>query len=349
MITTHFPGPQVKIGDCEYIYFGGTSYLGMASHPEFQAILFKALQRWGTAYGSSRNSNVKLSIYKEAEAYLSSLVGSESCLAISSGTMAGQLLMTYLDTQYQQFYHYPKTHPAIRHSKSQPLYIDDLLNPDLRSSKLETVVVCVDAIVSLDVEPVQFDFLDDIPVCKKVVLLIDESHSLGIVGSKGQGIFKSIAAHPRLKDKLMISSLSKALGCSGGMIAGSSSVLKAIQNHDLFVSASAANPAFLQALLWAKPLIDEQYIRLQEHLAFFFEDFVIHPLFKWHKNYPVIYCFHPDIYEFLKRHHILISNFKYPNYEEGMNRIVLSAHHSIEDLQSLKAALLLFQKENPSR
>ncbi len=67
MIVNEFPDRIITVDGVEYLYFGGTNYLGMSTNPEFQHILLESIKKWGTAYGSSRNSNVKLSIYETAE------------------------------------------------------------------------------------------------------------------------------------------------------------------------------------------------------------------------------------------------------------------------------------------
>lgn len=88
MTVDQFPDRTVEVDGKSFLYFGGTSYLGMATHPEFQKLLCESIQQWGTAYGSSRNSNIQLSIYQEAETLFSSLIGCESALFVSSGTLA---------------------------------------------------------------------------------------------------------------------------------------------------------------------------------------------------------------------------------------------------------------------
>ena len=70
MIVNEFPDRKILVDGVEYLYFGGTNYLGMSTNKDFQNILFESIKKWGTAYGSSRNSNIKLSIYETAEKLL---------------------------------------------------------------------------------------------------------------------------------------------------------------------------------------------------------------------------------------------------------------------------------------
>lgn len=344
MTVEQFPDRTIAIDGKAYLYFGGTSYLGMATHPEFQRILSKSIKIWGTAYGSSRNANIKLGIYQKAEDLFSRIVGAEAALTVSSGTMAGKLVIDYLAKSHSCFYHYPKTHPAILKSSSQPLFIDGQLHPKLLDSQEESVVITADALLSLEVKPTNFDFLDNISSSKIITLLIDESHSLGIIGERGEGVFKT-TNHQKITQKIMIASLTKAIGCSGGVIAGDYQLIEAIRNDDVFISASGMNPIFLQTFFDAQELLETQLKKSRQNLDHLFDDNDFGSQFKYDVNYPVIYCHSTTVFEYLKAKDIIITNFKYPNYDMAMNRIVITANHTKKDLDQLKEALISFQKK----
>ena len=344
MTVDQFPDRTIIEEGKEYLYFGGTSYLGMATHPEYQNLLCNSIKIWGTAYGSSRNSNIKLSIYQKAEALFAKNSGAEAALMVSSGTLAGRLVIDYLSKSHDCFYHYPKTHPAILKNSSLPLFEDGKLHPRLLNDRKEFIVIAADALLSLEVRPTNFDFLNDISHAKQITLLIDESHSLGIVGPNGEGVFKTIH-HSRLLQKIMISSLTKAYGCSGGVIAGDKKVIEMIQNDAVFISAAGMNPIFLQTFVDGQALIQNQLNKLRANLKFFYSDSPLPSLFKYDLEYPVIYSNSNFIFDYLKSKDMIITNFKYPNYDLLMNRIVITANHTKSDLNQLRSALMQFEKE----
>jgi 8-amino-7-oxononanoate synthase len=341
MTVEKFPDRTILIKGKRYLYFGGTSYLGMATHPHFQDLLYKSLKQWGTAYGSSRNSNIKLGIYQKAEALFADIVEAEAALTVSSGTLAGNLVIAHLAKSHDHFFHYPKTHPAILKSTSKPLFVDGKLDPQLTDGIEESIVIAADAILSLAVTPTNFNFLNDISASKRITLLVDESHSLGIVGEQGRGVFKTIT-HPNITQKIMISSLTKAYGCSGGIIAGSHKLIEAIKNDAVFISASGMNPIFLQTFYEAQNLFDQQLKKLRGNLRFLYTDVHLSEAFHFDPNYPVIYWHSDGVFEYLKSKNMIITNFKYPNYDTMMNRIVITANHTEADLEQLKSALRLF-------
>ncbi|MBJ7879754.1 aminotransferase class I/II-fold pyridoxal phosphate-dependent enzyme [Gelidibacter salicanalis] len=342
MTIEHFPDRTISVAGETYLYFGGTSYLGMATNPEFQNLLCDSIKIWGTAYGSSRNANIKLSIYKKAEDVLAKIIGADAALTVSSGTLAGKIVIDYLSKDHRKFYHYPKTHPAILKSSSVPLFVEGALHPDLTDTVEEAIVVTADALLSLAVEPTNFDFLNAISPSKRVTLLLDESHSLGVVGSRGDGVFKTVN-YPRLVQKIMISSLTKAYSCSGGVIAGNQQLINTIKNDAVFISAAGMNPIFLQTFVEAQELLQDQLQKLRANLQFLFGDTNLPSNFIYDADYPVIYSSSEGIFDYLKSKGIIITNFKYPNYDMLMNRIVITANHTKQDIKQLKSALLAFQ------
>ena len=338
MIVERFPDRTIHYKGNDYLYFGGTAYLGLPTNKSFQKTITESVIKWGSFYGSSRNSNIKLSVFERAENFFAEQIGTEASLTISSGTLAGKLVLDNLSKLKNTFYHYPKTHPAILNKSSLPLFIDGKLHPNLCNSISESIVITVDAVLALEVKPTSFEFLNEISSKKKTTLVVDESHSLGILGKNGEGIFKSIPSK-NLDRKIMVSSLGKALGLSGGIIASDKEFVDSLKEETLFVSSSCANAGYLEAYLQSQNLIKEQQQKLKDNLNFLFKGLKLKPTFKFNKNYPVIYCNEDNFYDILYKNNIIITNFKYPNYKGLMSRVVITANHTPEDLESLKRTL----------
>ncbi|MCH4552247.1 aminotransferase class I/II-fold pyridoxal phosphate-dependent enzyme [Aestuariibaculum lutulentum] len=338
MIIDCFPDRLISQNNETFLYFGGTSYLGMATLPAFQEQLFNSIKQWGTSYGSSRNANVKLAVYDEFETLFSKFIGAESALTVSSGMLAGRLVVEYFKKNKCSFFHYPNSHPAILDSSSQSVFENRFLHPDLTNAIKEDVIIVLDAVLSSEVYPTSFSFLEHISEAKQITLIIDESHSLGIVGPSGEGVFNTVE-YKNIHRKIMVSSLGKALGLSGGIIVSDTDFIEILKQENLFISSSAANPAYLDAFLKSKELYSQQMQKLKDNLKFFFSELQLSSKFKYDVNYPVIYCNDESVYKLLYDNGILIANFKYPNYEGLMSRIVITANHTREDLLRLKQVL----------
>jgi len=338
MTVENFPDRTITIKNQEYRYFGGTSYLGIATNTDFHKILFQNIKKWGTFYGSSRNSNIKLAVYNTFEAVFAKQLGAEASLAVSSGTLAGRLVIDYLSKSITSFYHYPKTHPSVLAPNSLPLFDNDTLHSSLLNNTTEEIVITVDAVLALEITPTSFAFLTEISASKKITLVIDESHSLGIVGKHGEGIFNTISTK-NLHQKIAVSSLGKALGLSGGIIAGNAQFIDLIKEESIFISASGANPAYLETYLQTQSIYTKQRGKLQHNLAFLYPKIRINKQLRFSQNYPVIYSNEPEIYTTLLAQHIVVTNFNYPTYKDTMHRIVITANHTENDLKALSLAL----------
>ncbi|MBE0424087.1 MAG: aminotransferase class I/II-fold pyridoxal phosphate-dependent enzyme [Lutibacter sp.] len=338
MIVDEFPDREIMVNGEKYLYFGGTSYLGMATNTEFQEIISESLKKWGSFYGSSRNANIKLAIYEKFENYFSCFLGAETALTVSSGTLAGKMVIDYLAKSKSTFFHYPKTHPAILAPNSLPLFIDNKLHPKLQDGVLEDIVITVDAILPLETAPVSFDFLNEISSQKKITLVLDESHSLGVIGKLGAGIYATIQSE-KLHKKIMIASLGKALGLSGGIISSDKEFIEQIRAEPIFVSSSGANPAYLEAYMKGLHVYEKQRQLLTKNLNYLAKILVPKQAFQFNKAYPVIYSNSDEIYKALLKEKIVFARFKYPTYENYMNRIVITANHIRADLEKLASVL----------
>jgi len=334
MIVDSFPDRVIIVNNREYLYFGGTSYLGIAAQLKFQNLISKNINKWGTFYGSSRDANVKLSVYNRTEKLFSKQIKSEAAVIVSSGTLAGKIATEYLSKTIKTSFYYPKTHPAVLMQNSLPLFVNNKLHPKLLNDIAESVIITADAMLALEVTPTSFDFVNKISPKKKITLILDESHSLGVTGNEGEGIFSSINRE-KFQRVVMIASLGKALGLSGGIIASDDDFINGLKKEPLFISSSGANPAYLEAYLQAQNIYKTQRKKLKSNLAFFKTNFNHTKNFKFNCNYPVVYCDDESISANLLKNNIVIASFKYPTYKKIINRIVITANHTKKDLEKL--------------
>ena len=337
MIVEKFPDRIIEIDQEQYLYFGGTAYLGLPTNKDFQDLVIKNILNWGTTYGSSRTANIKLKAYDEGEKFLASHISSESTVTISSGMLAGKLVIDLMKTQTDCFFHFNDTHNAIRIENSLPLFVNNKLNERLLDSKQEKIAILTDGVPSFETKPVDLSFLKQIPSHKEVTLILDESHSFGILGGNGAGIYSSIQ-YP-VKRKIMVSSLGKAFGLTGGVIAADFGFINEIKEMETFTSAAGMNPAFVQTLSDAAEIYTLQHIKLLENLKYLDSILIQNNNIKFDKNYPLIYLLSKELVKKLKNEKIIIASFKYTQNAEPLNRIVITANHLKEDLDKLAKVL----------
>ncbi|KDN56117.1 aminotransferase class I/II-fold pyridoxal phosphate-dependent enzyme [Flavobacterium seoulense] len=345
MKVNQFPDRVVKIDNEKYLYFGGTAYLGLPPNKKFQKILCKNIIQWGSAYGSSRNANIQLTAYEKGEKFLAEFIKSEAAITVSSGMLAGQLVINTLESETAIFYHFPDTHIAISKTASLPFFINNQINPRLLDDKPEKIAILTDAVATNSVTPVALSALEQISKYKEITLVIDESHSLGILGNNGCGIFSN-SNLSNIKRKIMIASLGKAMGLSGGVIASDIDFIKKIKQNNIFTASAGMNPAFVKTFADAELLYLKQHQKLQENLKYIDSKLLPNNNILFDKNYPVIYPKIDNINAVLTSNKIIITNFKYTSEEDYLNRIIITANHKKKDLDKIIKILNQYQNKD---
>jgi 7-keto-8-aminopelargonate synthetase-like enzyme len=338
MKVYQFPDRTIEIENQEFLYFGGTAYLGLATNKKFQKIINSNIIKWGTSYGSSRNANIQLIAYEIAENYLANLIQAEGTITVSSGSIAGKLVIEQLSKENVTFYHLPNHHNAIQAHKSYPVWTNNKLNSELLDNKKEKIVILTDAVPTSTIKTIDLSFINLISNQKEITLVIDESHSLGIIGKNGCGIYSKIE-YKNIKNKIMISSLGKGFGLTGGVIVGNIDFLNQIRTLGNFVSAAGMNPAFAISIPKTESIYKEQLSKLKDNLKYIDKHLNKNALVDFDSSYPIIYPKTNDAFEVLKSNKIIITYFKYPNEKGFLNRIVITANHQKKDLKKLISVL----------
>ncbi len=341
------PGRRMYLEGKAYLNFSGTAYLGMPSNPEFRSLLQKGLDLYPGHYGGSRRSDVGPAVYREAEDQLADWTGAPAVLTVSSGTLAAQLTVKGLEGA--DFYPAPGSHPAFS-GKGIPFSgtYEDWCNwitqaENTRDKRLNVLLVsAVDAIFAR-----KFDlaWLNALPPIRDWLLVIDDSHWLGVGGLHGWGSYAELQSRALPVELLVISSLGKALGVPGGLLLGEEDRLQQLAAHPFFGGASPMPPLFAYALKHAGPLYKVAKGMLLERQAALETSLEPSMSLQSFSGFPVWYCPDNRIAEALKEKGILISSFTYPGGNDPVvSRIVLSAHHSSSDILDLADNLRLISK-----
>ncbi|CAM2998299.1 aminotransferase class I/II-fold pyridoxal phosphate-dependent enzyme [Flavobacterium frigoris] len=342
MKINQFPDRIIEVEKENYLYFGGTAYLGMPANPEFQQLIVKNILRWGSAYGSSRNSNIQLTAYEKGEQFLTEYINADATVTVSSGMLAAKLVIEELTSHTDIFFSFPNNHTALKVPNSLPFFIENELNPRLLDDTNERITILTDAVASFQIKEVDLAAIDLIASNKEITLVIDESHSLGVLGNNGCGIFSTIH-HKNIKRKIMVASLGKAMGVTGGVIASDQSFIDQIRNNPSFVSSAGMSPALIEALAEAGRIYKSQHIKLKNNLKYIDSILVKNEAFAFNPAYPVIYPEVEGINELFNTNKIIVTNFKYPTGGKDLNRIIFTANHTEDDLNKIISILNQYQ------
>ncbi len=355
-ITNQLPSRIITTDQQEYLWFSGTSYLGMPHHQGFRENFVKSLSKYGMSWGSSRNNTIRLDIYEKGEIELAKFSKMPAALTTSSGMWAGQLAINYLQKPDTQFFYAPKTHPALWNAPN--LVLEDWekglsytewasnITSKVRKSKAQNIVICSDSVGSPYVETFDFQWVTNLPTDKNITILIDASHSLGVWENlindrvkirlrKNAKIFTAQPKHNNLK-VIVTASLNKAMGMTGGVIFAESNIISEIKQSPMFAGASPMMPSLLDAFVHSLDYFKEQHQKLSENITYFNSLISQNSFLDSIPNYPA-YCTNQEgIHEYLKENGIMTACFPYPTATDlPVTRLVISALHYKGDLGKL--------------
>jgi len=330
-------GRAIEVDRRSYLYFGGTAYLGIPKNKEFIAHYIQGIELYGLNNGTSRNNNVQLNIYNEAEAVAATRFGAEEALITSSGYLAAQMTVRHFSSWGVVLYA-PATHPA--------LWIDG--NPDISSDfskwASETVlkinehkerrwVIVTNALNNLFPEAYDFSFIKNIDKENEVILIIDDSHGLGVL-NEGKGCLSGV---PKLNNVsiIVLASMAKGLGVDAGLILGSHHLIQKLKQTNEFFGASPPAAAGLYAFIKSEAIYLRELKKLNELIAYFEKNLDLHA-YSHISGFPVYLSGVKSLSQKLLEAQVLISSFAYPDQNgELLNRIVLSSWHTMTDLDKL--------------
>ncbi|MBW8683241.1 hypothetical protein [Chitinophaga rhizophila] len=337
------PTGTITISGTDYLFFSGFSYLGLHSHPAFKELLKEGIDRYGTVFISSRIANTRLQLYEELEQRLAALLRQQTAASFPSGYLASQAAVQYAATQGILLYA-PNTHPALwtgNPAIPSETWADwavkttDKVNahPD------NTFVIVADGVNALTSTINDFSWLTAIR--RQVIVVIDDAHGIGIVSDDGSGIISRLPQHPAVR-YLLAASMAKAYSIQGGIVAGHTADITAVKKTALFTGATPMMPANAWAFLQSFSLHAAQRNILRQRIAYFEQltagrDELHNPF-----HLPIFVLKGGNgVEQYLLKHGIMISSFGYPDPDSPpVNRIIISAQHTVKDLEELSASLI---------
>jgi 7-keto-8-aminopelargonate synthetase-like enzyme len=133
----------------------------------------------------------------------------------------------------------------------------DRLLTELRG-EYRRVLIAIEGVYSMDGDIPDLPRFIEIKKRHKAFLMIDEAHSVGVLGRRGRGIGEFYDVHPADVD-IWMGTLSKALGSSGGYVAGNKELIEYLKyTAPGFVFSCGISPSATAAALAAIQLLEEE-------------------------------------------------------------------------------------------
>ena len=263
------------VGDRELKAFCSNDYLGLANHPE----LIKALAQGGEKYGVGSGASHLISGHSAAHELLENKLASfqerhipqARTLFFSTGYLANLAAITGLirlappngASIYSAKLNHASLIDGVRLASAQShasvslfdhANLTSLVNQIKQDSKPLKLIV-TDGVFSMDGDLAPVKELLTIAEQYDALLLVDDAHGFGVLGSQGHGILEQENIHS--ERIIYIGTLGKAAGVSGAFVCAQDSFIEwLIQKGRPYIYSTATPPAIAHALLKSLEIIE---------------------------------------------------------------------------------------------
>lgn len=267
-------GATSHIGGREFINFSSYNYLGLSGHPEVNQAAKDAIDHYGTSASASRLVAGERPIQRELEQALAAVYGVEDSIVFVSGHATNVSTIGYLFGPKDLVLHDSLIHNSVLQgielsgAARRPFAHNDLtaLDQILAESRgrFERVLIVVEGHYSMDGDIPDLPALIDIKRRHQAFLMVDEAHSLGVLGASGKGLHEHYGVDGRDVD-IWMGTLSKTLAGCGGYIAGERALVEHLKYAAPgFVYSVGIAPSLAAASLAALRVMQKQPERVQK-------------------------------------------------------------------------------------
>ena len=250
-----------KLNFCTY------SYLGLLGHPHIEEAAKAAIERYGTGTHGVRLLGGNLELHEALETRIAAFFERETAITFSSGFMTNLAVIAALVGKGDHVLSDKRNHASIvdgcRLSGAEVTKFEhnDMADLERHLQRLpdeSRKLVVVDAVFSMDGDIAPLDALIALrDSYSNTLLMVDEAHSLGVLGDRGRGIEEHFGCSGQID--VLMGTLSKTIPAQGGYIAGSRELITFLRfNARGFVFSAALPPATAAAALAALDVIESE-------------------------------------------------------------------------------------------
>jgi len=274
-------GAWLMVDGKNVLNFCSNNYLGLANHPHLVEAAKTAIERYGVGPAAVRTIAGTLDLHLELERRLATFKGVDAAITFQSGFTANLATIPALVGKEDVIFSDELNHASIidgsrlsgarivRYTHNNAADLDQKIRDN--QGTFRRALVITDGVFSMDGDIAPLDKLYEVSNAHDLMLMVDDAHGEGVMGTGGRGIVDHFHLHGKVD--VEIGTLSKAFGAVGGVVAGKSVVVEWLRQRGrpfLFSSAmtaadTAACIAGLDILEQSTELVD----RLWENARYF--------------------------------------------------------------------------------
>lgn len=266
----------------EYLNFSTYDYLDLNAHPEITRAITRTAENFGTSAGASRLVGGERPQHRALEKAFADLYEVDDAIVYVSGHATNVSTLGFLFGAKDAIFHDGLAHNSLiqgallsgaarysyNHNDCDSL--EEMLKKHRHEHKYAVIVT--EGLFSMDGNIPDLPRLIELKKKYGCMLMVDEAHSLGVLGKTGRGVREYFGINPKDVD-LWMSTLSKAMCGCGGFIAGSSDVVRFLKyGSPGFVFSVGMPPVIAAACHTALDLMlkEPQRVHKLQHISQFF-------------------------------------------------------------------------------
>jgi 8-amino-7-oxononanoate synthase len=265
-------GGRALVNGREMGMYASYSYLGLIGHPRINKAAQDAIAQYGTGTHGVRMLAGTLPLHQELEETIAQFKGAEAAVTYTSGYVTNLTVISSLLSRGDYVISDKLNHASIvdgcmmSGAKMLRFKHNDMEQLETRLKQVESGVaklVVTDAVFSMDGDIIDLPTVAGL--CQKygAWLMVDEAHSLGVLGETGRGIEEHFGMHNVIDIKM--GTLSKTIPSVGGYVAGNADLIKYLRHTSrAYIFSAALPPAQAAAAMESFRVILEEPQRVEK-------------------------------------------------------------------------------------
>ncbi len=246
-------GAWLNVDGKKVLNMCSNNYLGLADDSDLKKAAIQGIEKWGVGPGAVRTIAGTMEIHNILENKLAEFKGVEATIVLQSGFTANQAVIPVVAGKEDAILSDKLNHASIidgvRLTKAKR-YVWEHRDPDDLRKKLEEakndgakkLLVITDGVFSMDGDLAPLPELAEVCEEFNAILMVDDAHGEGVLGSHGRGIVDHFNLHGKVD--IEVGTLSKAFGIVGGFVAGKKNLIDYLkQKARPFLFSSSLSPA----------------------------------------------------------------------------------------------------------
>jgi glycine C-acetyltransferase len=259
-------GAHVDVtGRGELLNLCANNYLGLANHPAIVEAAHDALDRWGYGMASVRFICGTQSLHRELEERLSEFLGTDDTILFSSCFDANgglfEALLGEEDAVISDQLNHASIIDGVRLCKARRLRyangdMDELEARLEEAADARRRLIATDGVFSMDGYLAQLDRICELAERHDALVMVDDSHAVGVVGPGGSGTPEHHGVVERVD--VLTGTLGKAIGgASGGYVSGRREIIEFLRQRSRpYLFSNSVAPPVVGASIRALELIE---------------------------------------------------------------------------------------------